>query len=150
MKEWLEKKVRRHFDAGRNPQGFGWTRWSRHWLYDELGLFNDYRRSPPELDADRAPGSIGLITLGMKQAGKQSAGNLHALFDEARTGNVTTVEVTPSPNRKRVAGNPPPTVPAPVLDLPEWLRYSNIPESPSQRTLGGPLPLRVRGQGRRR
>jgi RNA-directed DNA polymerase len=45
------------------------------------------------LDADSAPGPIGLITLGMKQAGKQSAGNLHALFDEAGTGNVAMVEL---------------------------------------------------------
>jgi hypothetical protein len=35
----------------------------------------------------------GLITLGTKRAGKQSAGNLHALFDEAGTGNVTMVEL---------------------------------------------------------
>jgi hypothetical protein len=36
---------------------------------------------------------IGLITLVTKQAGKQSAGNPPALFDEAGTGNVTTVEL---------------------------------------------------------
>jgi hypothetical protein len=36
---------------------------------------------------------IGLITLGAKQAGKQSAGNSHALFDEAGTGNVAMVEL---------------------------------------------------------
>jgi RNA-directed DNA polymerase len=28
--------------AGRNCKGFGWKRWSRGWLYDELGLFNNY------------------------------------------------------------------------------------------------------------
>jgi hypothetical protein len=25
----------------RGRQGFGWDRWSRAWLYDRLGLFND-------------------------------------------------------------------------------------------------------------
>ena len=27
----------------RHRQGFGWTRWSRDWLYETLGLFNGYR-----------------------------------------------------------------------------------------------------------
>jgi RNA-directed DNA polymerase len=47
IKEWVEKKVRRHLMRARNRQGFGWKRWSRRWLYDELGLFNNYhvRRS---------------------------------------------------------------------------------------------------------
>ena len=43
VKDWVEKKVRRHLMRARNRQGFGWKRWSRHWLYDELGLFNQYR-----------------------------------------------------------------------------------------------------------
>jgi len=43
IKDWVEKKVRRHLMRTRNRQGFGWKRWSRRWLYDELGLFNDYR-----------------------------------------------------------------------------------------------------------
>jgi RNA-directed DNA polymerase len=44
IKDWVEKKVRRHLMRARNRQGFGWKRWSRRWLYDELGLFNDYWR----------------------------------------------------------------------------------------------------------
>ena len=24
-------------------RGFGWRRWSKKWLYEDLGLFNDYR-----------------------------------------------------------------------------------------------------------
>ncbi|HYQ98349.1 MAG TPA: hypothetical protein VEO92_08255, partial [Candidatus Nitrosocosmicus sp.] len=24
-------------------QGFGWERWSSEWLYEQLGLFNNYR-----------------------------------------------------------------------------------------------------------
>jgi hypothetical protein len=34
---------------------------------------------------------IGPITLGMKQAGKRSAGKPHAAFDAAGAGNVTMV-----------------------------------------------------------
>ena len=43
IKDWVEKKVRRHMGRSRNQQGFGWKRWSRHWLYNELKLFNGYR-----------------------------------------------------------------------------------------------------------
>lgn len=40
---WVEKKVRRHLAQARKQQGFGWTRWSRAWLYDTMKLFNGYR-----------------------------------------------------------------------------------------------------------
>jgi RNA-directed DNA polymerase len=43
IKDWVEKKIRRHMGRSRNRRGFGWTRWSRRWLYDELKLFNGYR-----------------------------------------------------------------------------------------------------------
>jgi RNA-directed DNA polymerase len=43
VKDWVEKKVRRHLMHTRGRQGYGWKRWSRQWLYDQLGLFNDYR-----------------------------------------------------------------------------------------------------------
>ena len=43
IKDWVEKKVRRHLARARQRQGFGWDRWSRPWLYDTLGLFNGYR-----------------------------------------------------------------------------------------------------------
>ena len=43
VKDWVEKKIRRHMLRARKRQGFGWTRWSRDWLYETLGLFNDYR-----------------------------------------------------------------------------------------------------------
>src|SRR5206468_11513990 len=48
IKDWVEKKIRRHMGRSRNRRGFGWKRWSRHWLYTELKLFNGYRvrRSP--------------------------------------------------------------------------------------------------------
>jgi len=43
VRDWVEKKIRRHLMRARNRQGFGWKRWSRRWLYDGLGLFNGYR-----------------------------------------------------------------------------------------------------------
>jgi len=43
VKRWVEEKVRRHLMRARGRKGFGWTRWSSTWLYDRLGLFNDYR-----------------------------------------------------------------------------------------------------------
>jgi RNA-directed DNA polymerase len=43
IKDWVEKKVRRHLAQARKRKGFGWARWSRPWLYDTLGLFNSYR-----------------------------------------------------------------------------------------------------------
>src|SRR3954463_6430718 len=49
VKDWVEKKVRRHLMRARGLRGFGWDRWSKRWLYDHLGLFNGYRgRRPPK------------------------------------------------------------------------------------------------------
>ena len=38
VRDWVEKKLRRHLMRARNLRGFGWTRWSRAWLYDETRL----------------------------------------------------------------------------------------------------------------
>src|SRR5246127_1309075 len=43
IKDWVEKKIRRPMGRSRNRRGFGWKRWSRHWLYEELKLFNGYQ-----------------------------------------------------------------------------------------------------------
>lgn len=43
VQDWVEKKVRRHLMRARNRSGFGWRRWSRAWLYENLSLFADYR-----------------------------------------------------------------------------------------------------------
>jgi RNA-directed DNA polymerase len=51
VKDWVEKKVRRHLMRARNRRGFGWKRWSRQWLYHHLGLFNNYRVQRPRLKA---------------------------------------------------------------------------------------------------
>jgi RNA-directed DNA polymerase len=43
IKDWVEKKIRRHLMRARKRRGFGWNRSSRPWIYTTLGLFNDYR-----------------------------------------------------------------------------------------------------------
>jgi len=43
LRNWVETKIRRQLARARQIQGFGWKRWNRRWLYDTLGLFNDYR-----------------------------------------------------------------------------------------------------------
>ena len=50
VKDWVEKKIRRHLMRARKRKGFGWKRWSKEWIYDHLGLFNNYRvrRSAPK------------------------------------------------------------------------------------------------------
>jgi RNA-directed DNA polymerase len=49
VKDWVEKKIRRHMMRARKRKGFGWQRWSRRWLYDGLGLFKGYRVRRPEV-----------------------------------------------------------------------------------------------------
>jgi RNA-directed DNA polymerase len=51
VKDWVEKKVRRHLMRARKRKGFGWKRWSKQWLYQRLGLFNNYRVHRPRLKA---------------------------------------------------------------------------------------------------
>jgi RNA-directed DNA polymerase len=48
IRNWVEKKVRRHLMRSRQCKGFGWKRWSNQWIYKELGLFNDYRVRRPK------------------------------------------------------------------------------------------------------
>jgi len=43
IKDWVEKKVRRHLARAQKRKGFGWERWSGQWLYGTLGLFDSYR-----------------------------------------------------------------------------------------------------------
>ena len=54
IKDWVEKKARRHLGRASKRRGFGWNRWSRRWLYETVGLFNGYRvqvRPPKVLPA---------------------------------------------------------------------------------------------------
>ena len=43
VRQWVEKKVRRHLARNSKRHGFGWKRWSTRWLYTHLGLFDSYR-----------------------------------------------------------------------------------------------------------
>jgi RNA-directed DNA polymerase len=56
VRDWVEKKVRRHLMRAKGWRGFGWTRWSREWLHRRLGLFSDYAiryyRGPKARPAD--------------------------------------------------------------------------------------------------
>src|SRR6202162_6321690 len=54
IKDWVEKRIRRHLMRARKRQGFGWQRWSKRWLYGDLGLFNSYRVRRPEPKAQPA------------------------------------------------------------------------------------------------
>ncbi|HEY6373518.1 MAG TPA: group II intron reverse transcriptase/maturase [Candidatus Sulfotelmatobacter sp.] len=54
IKDWVEKKIRRHLMRARKRRGFGWQRWSRQWLYSELGLFTGYRVRRPGPKANPA------------------------------------------------------------------------------------------------
>jgi hypothetical protein len=56
---WVEKKVRRHLMHARQRKGFGWTRWSRQWLYQNLKLFNGYK---PARQSSTLPTWRGLET----------------------------------------------------------------------------------------
>ena len=62
---------------------FDWIRWSRACLSGGLLLL-----SPLLLCTESTPSPIGLITLGVKPAGKRSAVNLPAPFDVAGDGNL--------------------------------------------------------------
>ena len=43
IRDWVEKKMRRHLMRARLRKGQGWKRWSSEWIYRVLGLYNDYR-----------------------------------------------------------------------------------------------------------
>ena len=44
VRDWVEKKIRRHLTRARNRRGFGWKRWNTKWLYERLGLYGTYYR----------------------------------------------------------------------------------------------------------
>ncbi len=43
VRDWVEKKIRRHLARASKRQGFGWKRWSREWLSATFGLYDNYR-----------------------------------------------------------------------------------------------------------
>lgn len=42
IRYWVNWKVRRHMMRSRERRGIGWNKWSNQWMYDVLGLYNDY------------------------------------------------------------------------------------------------------------
>ena len=42
IRRWVEMKIRRHIMRARKRRGFGWSKWSMSWVYDKLGLFDEY------------------------------------------------------------------------------------------------------------
>jgi RNA-directed DNA polymerase len=42
IRDWVQKKVRRHMMRARERRGFGWKRWSTEWIHRVLGLFDEY------------------------------------------------------------------------------------------------------------
>jgi RNA-directed DNA polymerase len=47
IKAWVEKKIRRHMRRARHQDGLGWKRRSSEWIYEQLGLFNNYQVNRP-------------------------------------------------------------------------------------------------------
>ncbi len=43
VKDWVQKKIRRFLMRSKKRRGFGWKRWSRDWIYEKLGVYNDYQ-----------------------------------------------------------------------------------------------------------
>jgi len=43
VRDWVEQKVRRHWAGACKRSGFGWKRWSKAFLYETLGLFDNYK-----------------------------------------------------------------------------------------------------------
>jgi len=43
IRQWVVRKVRRHLMRAKGRKGYGWKRWSNAWLYEDLGLFSDYK-----------------------------------------------------------------------------------------------------------
>jgi RNA-directed DNA polymerase len=55
IRDWVEKKIRRHLARACQRRGLGWKRWSREWLYGTLGLFAEYRVSYAQPISAAAP-----------------------------------------------------------------------------------------------
>jgi RNA-directed DNA polymerase len=42
IRNYVEKKIRRFLMKQRGKKGYGWKIWSNDWIYNDLGLYNDY------------------------------------------------------------------------------------------------------------
>lgn len=43
IRDWVERKIRRHLMRNQKRGGYGWKKWSRQWIHEQLGVWNDYR-----------------------------------------------------------------------------------------------------------
>ena len=43
IREWVERKVRRFVGKSQGRSGYGWNEWSNRVVYEDWGLYNDYR-----------------------------------------------------------------------------------------------------------
>jgi RNA-directed DNA polymerase len=43
IRDWVDKKIRRHMMRARKRRGFGWKRWSSRWIEENLPVYRDYR-----------------------------------------------------------------------------------------------------------
>ncbi|BDU49475.1 group II intron maturase-specific domain-containing protein [Haliovirga abyssi] len=43
VRNYVEKKLRRYLMKQRGKKGYGWKKWSNDWLYNEIGLFDNYK-----------------------------------------------------------------------------------------------------------
>jgi RNA-directed DNA polymerase len=64
VRNWVELRIRRHLARACKRRGFGWKRWSSRWLYDTLGLYNEYHVKYAR--GESGPSTIGPITLATK------------------------------------------------------------------------------------
>ena len=74
---------------GVNPTGVK-VKARSEWLYDRLGLFNDYQLRRWS-GAKSRPGTMGPLTLGTRQTGASSAEHLHAEGEVAGVRNGFTI-----------------------------------------------------------
>jgi RNA-directed DNA polymerase len=55
IRDWVDKRIRRHLARARQRRGFGWKRRSKAWLYETLGLFSHYRVTYQATDSAVVP-----------------------------------------------------------------------------------------------
>ena len=61
VRNWVEQRIRRLLARACQRRGFGWKRWSNQWLYDTLGLYNEYHVKYDRRES--GPSTISPITL---------------------------------------------------------------------------------------
>ena len=66
--------------------GFGWARWNRNWIYENVGFYKDYKNQIlPSFES--VTSTIGPISFDKKLLGKPDEGKLHVRFEAAGDGN---------------------------------------------------------------